>query len=125
MKMMQNPVIYLAGKMWKYSEGTRKNIVLFFVLFTIANSIELLEPLLVAKILNTIQAEGVTEGNILSLFLYLLGFLGITLSFWSFHGPARVIENINAFRVGFNYRRYLITGVMALPLEWHTDHHSG
>ena len=125
MKIRENPIIYLAGKMWKYSEGTRKNIVLFFVLFTIANSIELLEPLLVAKILNTIQAEGVNEGNILRLFLYLAGFLGITLSFWSFHGPARVIENTNAFRTYVNYRRYLITGVMALPLEWHTDHHSG
>jgi len=125
MKIRENPIIYLAGKMWKYSEGTRKNVVLFFVLFTIANSIELLEPLLVAKILNTIQAEGVNEGNILRLFLYLAGFLGITLSFWSFHGPARVIENTNAFRTYVNYRRYLITGVMALPLEWHTDHHSG
>src|SRR3989338_3364084 len=125
MKIRENPIIYLAGKMWKYSEGTRKNVVLFFVLFTIANSIELLEPLLVAKILNTIQAEGVNEGNILRLFLYLAGFLGITLSFWSFHGPARVIENTNAFRTYVNYSRYLITGVMALPLEWHTDHHSG
>ena len=125
MKLTENPVIYLAAKMWKYSKGTRKNIVLFFVLFTIANSIELLEPLLVAKILNTIQTQGVTDRNIFSLFLYLFGFLAITLAFWSFHGPARFIENVNAFRVENNYRRYLISGVMALPLEWHTDHHSG
>ena len=125
MKLSQNPIVYLAGKMWRYSAGTRKNIVLFFILFTIANSIELLEPLLVAKTLNIIQIEGITETNILRLLLYLTGFLVITLSFWSFHGPARVIENINSFRVGVNYRRHLIGGVMALPLEWHTDHHSG
>ncbi len=125
MKIRENPILYLAGKMWRYSEGTRKNIVLFFIMFVIANSIELLEPLLVAKIVNTIQIEGVTQDNILRLFLYLFGFLGITLSFWSFHGPARVIENINAFRVGVNYTRRLINGVVALPLEWHTDHHSG
>lgn len=125
MKISQNPIVYLTGKMWRYSEGTRKHIILFFIMFTVANSIELLEPLLVAKILNTIQIEGVTEGNILRLILYLFGFLGITLSFWSFHGPARVIESVNAFRVGVNYRRSLINGIMALPLEWHSDHHSG
>lgn len=125
MNIKENPLVYLAGKMWKYSKGTRKNVVLFFILFTIANSIELLEPLLVAKILNTIQAEGVNEGNIMRLFLYLSGFIAITLSFWSFWGPGRIIENINAFKVYVNYRRNLISGVMSLPLEWHTDHHSG
>ena len=91
MKIIENPIIYLTREMWRFSTGTRKNIVLFFVLFTVANSIELLEPLLVAKILNTVQIEGVTQNNILRLLLYLAGFLGITLSFWSFHGPARII----------------------------------
>lgn len=125
MKLNQNPIIYLFGKMWKYSLGTRRAVILFFILFIAAGLIELLEPLLVAKILNTIQAEGINEHNIARLFLYLAGFLGITLSVWSFWGPGRVIENINAFKVGVNYRQYLFNGVLALPLEWHTDHHSG
>ena len=74
MKIGNNPIIYLTGKMWGYSKNTRKFIVLYFIMFVIANSIELLEPLLVAKILNTIQIEGVNEGNILRLIFYLLGF---------------------------------------------------
>lgn len=125
MKVKENPIVYLARKMWRYSEGTRKSIVLFFVMFTLTNLIDLLEPLLVAKLLNTVQVEGVTTANISRILLYLWLFLGITLATWAFHGPARVIETVNAFRVGVNYKKYLINGVMALPMEWHTDHHSG
>lgn len=125
MKMTDNPIIYLATKMWRYSKGTRKTIVLFFGMFTVVNLIELLEPLLVAKLLNTVQIEGVNSDNIYRIAAYLFLFLGITLATWSFHGPARVIETVNAFKISVNYRKYLISGVMSLPLEWHTDHHSG
>jgi len=125
MKINENPIIYLAAKMWRYSEGTRKNIVLFFGMFTATNLVELTEPLLVAKLLNTVQVEGVTAGNFYWILFYLFLFLGITLATWVFHGPARVMETVNAFRISINYRKYLINGVVALPLEWHTDHHSG
>lgn len=30
-----------------------------------------------------------------------------------------------AFQVRSNYRKFLLQGVMTLPLEWHRDHHSG
>ncbi len=125
-KEKNNPLFYLFGKTWHYSAGNRKNIVLYWFMFIVANTIEyLFEPLVMAKIINTIQKEGITSENI----KFLLGFLMLTLAieifFWIFHGPARLIENINAFKVRANYRKHLLKGVMTLPMEWHTDHHSG
>ena len=55
------PVVFLTKKTWKYSEGNRLWVVFYIFLFTIANTIELLWPLLIAKILNVIQEQGVTS----------------------------------------------------------------
>lgn len=35
------------------------------------------------------------------------------------------MENSNAFRVRASYRRYLLQGIMAQPMDWHVAHHSG
>jgi ATP-binding cassette subfamily B protein len=44
---------------------------------------------------------------------------------WIFHGPARCIERKNAFIMRSSYKKYLIEGVLGLPPNWHTLHHSG
>lgn len=125
MSWRDNPLIFLTEKTWKYSKGNRKNVVLYFVLFVIANSIALVETLIIGWLLNVIQAEGVSQDN----FLRLLGYLGLIVAvnagFWLFHGPARVIETTNAFIAQANYKEHLLVGTMALPVEWHADHHSG
>ncbi|MDD5098355.1 MAG: hypothetical protein PHD31_01390, partial [Candidatus Pacebacteria bacterium] len=120
-----NPVIYLTRKLWKYSLGNRKNVVLYFAMFIIANSISFLEPLVIGKLLNIIQENGITNYIMPSLLLYLGAILVIEISSWAFHGPARIIESKNAFLVRANYKKYLLNGVMAFPMEWHADHHSG
>ncbi|MEK9151080.1 MAG: ABC transporter ATP-binding protein [Patescibacteria group bacterium] len=122
---MDNPIFFLMRKMWKFSEGNRPRVVLFVFMLIIANAISLLEPLIVAKILNTVQEEGVTLAN-LHVFFILLGlFILQTVAFWIFHGPARVLETCNSFLVRANYKKYLLDGTIGLPLEWHTEHHSG
>ncbi len=125
MRWKDEPVVFLTKKTWKYSEGNRFWVIFYIFLFTIANTIELLWPLLIAKILNVIQEQGVTSINLQSILLYLLLFIALTVGFWIFHGPARVIEIKNAFLVRANYKKYLIDGVMTLPPEWHANHHSG
>ncbi len=125
MRWKDEPVVFLTKKTWKYSEGNRGGVIFYIFLFTIANTIELLWPLLIAKILNVIQEQGVTSINLQSILLYLLLFIALTVGFWIFHGPARVIEIKNAFLVRANYKKFLIDGVMALPPEWHANHHSG
>ncbi len=125
MSAKHNPVIYLTLKMWEYSKGNRRQVVLYFLMFVIANLIDLLDPLVVAKILNIIQERGINSSTLPTLVMYLSFFIAITVGFWIFHGPGRVLEEKNAFWVEANYKKYLIDGTMALPAEWHTDHHSG
>ena len=125
MLLKNNPVIYLTKEMWKYSKGNRHNVVIYFILFTIANLIQFLNPLVIAKMLNIIQEKGITNESFPAISIWLSLLVGLTLAFWLFHGPARVIENKNSFIVRTNYKKYLIDGTMDLPAEWHTDHHSG
>ena len=125
MALRDNPVIYLTRTMWKYSKGNRKNVIIYFTMFMIANILNLIEPLIIAKILNTIQTEGLNAENINLIILYISLFVVLSILFWLFHGPARVLEFSNAFKVRANYKRYLLDGTMSLPAKWHTDHHSG
>jgi len=120
-----NPIIYLTKKTWEYSKGNRGNVILYFSLFLIANIFDFMFPLLIGKILNIIQESGITADNVYVLLGYASMFILLSILFWVFHGPARVLENTNAFLVRANYRKYLLEGVMSLPAKWHADHHSG
>lgn len=120
-----NPIVFLFKKMWEYSKGNRHMVVLYIVLFSLANLMSFIEPLVIAKILNIIQESGANKKTLTPILLYLLAFLGIDLAFWAFHGPARIIERANAFLARANYKKYLLDGTMDLSAEWHTDHHSG
>lgn len=123
--MSDNPIIYLAKKTWKFSNGNHPQIILFVTFSVIANIISLLEPLIVAKILNTVQEQGISKENF-HFFLFLISlFIFQTIAFWIFHGPSRVMEIKNAFLARANYKQYLLHGTFSLPLQWHTDHHSG
>lgn len=121
-----NPLVYLFSKVWEHSVGNRKNIVLFWSMFAVAETLELfVGPLIWAKIMNVIQEQGITQASIRVLLLLLGLTLLKELTFWAFHGPARVLECANAFKARINYRRFLLGGVMMLPMEWHAEHHSG
>jgi ATP-binding cassette, subfamily B, bacterial len=122
----KNPISHLFGAMWNTSDKKGKRaIVTYFSMFFVANAVELSEPVLIGLMFNVVQSGGVTHQTLPIILLYLGALVGMTLLHWMFHGPARVIEQANAFRV-FKYRKEsLISHVVALPLEWHTDHHSG
>lgn len=124
-RIKNNPMIYLTAKLWQYSKGNRYKVVLYFALFSAANAIGLLEPLVIGKALNLIQEQGINRENIRHLLLLLSLLPLLSLAFWLLFGPARVIENRNAFLVRTNCRTRLLEGVMGLQLEWHADHHSG
>ncbi|MBT4071591.1 MAG: ABC transporter ATP-binding protein [Candidatus Magasanikbacteria bacterium] len=125
MSFKESPIIYLNSKLWQYSKGNRKNVVLYITLFFFANIVGSLEPLLVGFILNTIQKFGLSMDSLPKIIILLSLFIVIEIGFWIFHGPARIIETKNAFLVRANYKKYLLTGTMNLPAQWHTDHHSG
>jgi ABC-type multidrug transport system fused ATPase/permease subunit len=125
MGFLDNPIIYLSRLLWKYSKGNRKNVILYFTLFVFGNLIGLLDPLILAKILNIIQEQGITAQNYLTIIGYASLFIAVSIGYWIFHGPARYIEEKNAFLVRANYKKYLIDGTMQLSANWHSNHHSG
>jgi len=125
MSFRESPIIYLNSKLWHYSKGNRKNVVLYVSLFLFANVVGSLEPLLVGFILNTIQEFGLSMESLPKIAILLSLFIVIEIGFWIFHGPARIIETKNAFLARANYKKYLLEGTMNLPVDWHTDHHSG
>lgn len=124
-KSKQGPIVFMFKKLWEFSEGNRRNLVIYLVLFILAQSLMFLEPLIIAKVLNIIQVQGIIEENFKTLLWWLASFIGIEMLFWVFHGPARVMEMANGFIAKINYRKHLLDGTMDLPAKWHADHHSG
>lgn len=125
MTLKGNPIVFLTRKMWQYSKGNRHMVLLYFALFFIANAINLLEPLIIAKVLNIIQQEGVNQGNLSTILWYTSLFIFLYLGFWALHGPARVIERKNSFLCRANYKKHLVDGTLGLSPGWHSEHHSG
>jgi ATP-binding cassette, subfamily B, bacterial len=122
----RNMLLYLSQKTWRYSENHRHVIIGYWLIFTVAELLELfVTPLLWAKIMNVIQVEGITVQSRMKLLGLLMLTLATIVVWWALHGPARVMECTNAFRVRMNYRKYLLGGIMSLPLDWHANHHSG
>jgi ATP-binding cassette, subfamily B, bacterial len=121
-----NPLIYLFAQMWRYSRGRRHIVLLYSLMFIAAGATSLLGfPWVWSKMIDTVQKEGITPSSLHHLLLLLLLPVGIQIVFWLLHGPARVLERVNAFKVRANYRKYLLQGIMTLPMEWHASHHSG
>lgn len=121
-----NPLFYLFKEVWHYSEGNRRNVVLVWAIFVLAESFStIVQPQIWAKIMDIVQSEGVTSDNIWVLILLLVGTLVASAIFWLMHGPARVMETTNGFKVRLAYRKHLLRGVITLPLEWHANQHSG
>lgn len=123
--LQREPFIFLFKKMWQFSVSRRHLVVLYGVMFVVANVIVLLEPVIFAKMLNEIQVNGVTEQNIKYLLTLCGLFLVIIVGFWFFHGIARVIEVQNAFVVKVNYQSFLVKNALERNLLWHQVRDSG
>ena len=128
--LKNNPLIYMAKKLWEYSAGNRKNLILYLLMFVASNVTSLATPLVFAKIMNIIQEiitkkQLINSGSLLRLSFWMLLLPIIQLVFWFFHGLARIKERKNAFLAKANYKNSLLTGTLAFPMEWHTEHHSG
>lgn len=120
---MENHYGNLLKTTWKYGNENRRKMVGFYIMFVFANLVEMVEPALLALLLNTIQKGG---DKIIQKSLVFLGlYASISLFFWVFHGPARVMERNTAFQIVKNYREQLFKVLSHLPLKWHKDHHSG
>ena len=125
-RSLLGPVIFLFEIGYRYSKPNQKDVIKYWIMFIVANTIGLIVgPLVFARMINIIQVEGITNQNFGSLVQYLSLLVLLEVVFWLLHGPARVIECTNGFRVKSNYKKSLLKGVLALGMDWHSKHHSG
>jgi len=100
-------------------------VLIHIALSVIANCIFLLEPLIIGRVFNSIQFSP-DDPELLGFLIRNLSLLIATIvGFWLFQGTSRIIEVSNAFLVRKNYKQTMFDRVLALPIEWHKDHHSG
>lgn len=123
-KLNENPIVYLTKVLWKYSPA-KWRIGAYLLLFLLADLIRLSGPFIFAYIIKVIGEEGLTAENMGRVLMLVGIYLAQHMGFWIFHGPARLLENTNAFWTRKQYKEYLLNGVLELPLSWHADHHSG
>lgn len=125
MKLKDNLIIYLSLKFWQFSEDRRKKVILYLAMSWIANLIHLCVPLIFALLLNELQQNGVTEKNLHYLLFLSSMFIARSVISWSLHGPSRMLENDNAFMNKAHYKMKFLKELLAMPISWHNEHHSG
>lgn len=125
MAVKQNTVFFLYRTLWEFAKGFRGDVIIYTTLFVFANVCLLVEPLIIAHMLNVVQMHGLTQETVGPILWSIGGIFLMDNLFWAFHGPARVLERRTAYRVFVAFKSYLLRGVMHLPAQWHVDHHSG
>lgn len=120
------PTHFLVRRLRAYTTTIRPQVFFYIIFSVIAGVIWTVQPSLMSKLLNTIQAGGgVTPDNQLTVVSLVVGLLGLDLIAWFFHGISRVAENKVAYHAYVNYKKYLLQGVFALPVSWHTEQDTG
>jgi ATP-binding cassette, subfamily B, bacterial len=120
---MNNPYFLLLKTAWRYARNERKQYVLVYVLFLLANVVVALNPLLYGWFVESVQKD---SGHLIQhVWMYGGGYLLLVLLEWAFHGPARVWERDLAFRLSRNFLEEMYHQALHLPVGWHQDHHSG
>jgi ABC-type multidrug transport system fused ATPase/permease subunit len=111
--------------MWRYSEGNRKRVVVFVLLFVVAQIVYLAEPAIIARIFTAVQSgtSGAELFHIITTSFSLI--LVVIAIFWMLHGTARIMEQENAFMARKRYREEMLRKTLDLPVSWHAAHHSG
>ena len=121
----KSPIVNVFKTEWEHL-GKRKKVFIFYtILFFIAGIISLMQPLVLGLIFNKVQDQITSETELRSLIYSIFMLFAITISFWIFHGIARILEQKTGFFVHRNYINSKIEKVLELPTKWHKDNHSG
>lgn len=109
---------------WAYADGRdRRAIVIYHLMYIASVSIQLMQPFLLGKLVNTLQNGGpdLFHHALVLLILIVLA----TFGNWAFHGPGRLMERRAAKNIYIAYTAECYHQLTELPLGWHQDHHSG
>ncbi len=120
-----NPIINILKTEWEFLGKRKKTFIFYISLFVIAGLIELMTPLIVGSIFNSIQKTITSDSELKKLIFMIFLLLVVQICFWIFHGTARIFEQITGFFVHRNYTNDKISKILELPVKWHKDNHSG
>ena len=119
----QNPYIALLRTAWRYAQKERKRYVFIYCLFIMANVVTMLNPILYGWFINKVQQD---NAHVLQYVWYFaLGYMGLNIGEWVFHGPARIMERELAFNLSRNFLMEMYHQALHLPVKWHQNNHSG
>ena len=116
-------VLHLYRDLWRLLRGERHVFVSAVLLLVSAQAVLLAIPVISGHALNALQLhgrEGLREAG-----FWLSAVLGVALSSWALHGPARILERRAALTVRRRMSAALIERLFSLPLSWHSENHSG
>lgn len=115
----------LAWALWRYAGSYRPIIVLYELMFIMANIVWLFEPYMIGRLLNELQLAAVSGAPLNTIVTYLGILVALSVGFWLLHGPARILERMTAFHVRVAFKEHLFNTITGLPMQWHKNHHSG
>lgn len=117
------PLVQLYRHAWFYAAGVRTRMVAALAMLGGSQLLKLAMPWMAAQAINSIQVAG--SAGLSGAGLWIAGILGLQVTVWVFHGPARVIERSVALRVRRSVADALYARLTHAPLTWHERHHSG
>lgn len=118
-----NPYIALLKSAWYYARQRRKRYLLIYFFFLMNSLIAAIYPMIWGMFVDHAQQD--SENIIKFAWMYVGVYFFLRFLAWVFHGPARVMEEELGFEMGKNFTEELYQKTLALPVQWHQDHHSG
>lgn len=121
---VKNPYVSLLSTSWaNANQRQRVMFVFLYVLNFVTNALSALFPLLYGWFVDSLQKN--MEQALSNVWWYAAGYIGLTLLYWLFHGPARLIERKLAFQISSNFLDDLVSKLLHTEVGWHKKNHSG
>lgn len=118
-----NPYIFMLQVCWQYAGTLRWQYIVIYIAFALSNLTQAALPLLWGAYVNDLQQNGADA--LRRTWIYGVVYIGVKLTDWLLHGPARIVERKLAFFIAKNFMDEYYYKVLRLPVKWQQDHHSG
>ncbi len=120
---MIKPYFNLIKTVWHNGRTWHRSIVGYYIAYIIAQGCLSLSPYAFGRTIDVLQ--NFTSDKLSDVIYWLAFGVGALITFWVFHGPARIQERYVALRIQQGYKINFYDQITRMPLKWHQDHHSG
>jgi ABC-type multidrug transport system fused ATPase/permease subunit len=109
--------------LWQHAGRDRRLVAAYVALLVGAQFARLAVPYFTGLAVDAVQAGG--ESALAAAAWDMAAIFAACVVAWALHGPGRIVERIVALRVRERYAAALTEGILARPLRWHEQRHSG